>query len=405
MRRFWKTSLLCAAVALMSLVVSSANAHVIYFSQQGPSSLVPSDPSDEFSPRIVQGGLVENTVPQLNLNVGDPGQLHVWINFDDPLTVSQRRTLSSIAFDIAASSGGLTATNFTMANPENVDSGQLRWNGVVGGSLNDSTTQLVTNARAAAVSGASAIGSHPSLFDYDLGHDDTTGGAYLGTLDFTAAAPGTYGLYFRTGELKTVFLNQTVHPLQYGNTAGPIWDGTDVGSGDPIDPGLTLADAIITVAGGGRLDFIVLGGDPAGGVVVPFTGVLPVDVPIGGPAGKIVVDPAFAVDSFFDVFFDVEFAQDASTDLAGLIALLQGQGLTVGPGRTLPSSGPGGIPYDFSLHIPAPDMGGSLVLDFDFGAMGTTGVSVNSVAVPEPSSVAIAALGLVGLLALRRRKA
>lgn len=409
MKRFWKTSVFCAVAAFLSLTAGSINAHVIYFSEQGPADLVLSDPGDEFSPRVVAGGLTENTVPTINMNVDDSRQLHVWINFDNPLTVAQRRTLSSLAFDIVASAdNALIANSFTMANPENLDEGTTRWDGVVDGTLNDTASRLVYNARAAAVA-SPGIGSHPSLFDLDQGHDDVTGGAYLGTLDFRALAGGTYGLYFRTGELKTIFANQTSHPIQYGDELGPVHQGNVVGSGDPIDPGLTLADAIIIVAGGPmRTDLVLIGDDPTGAThTVMFEGRRPVDVPIGGPSAVIAIDNAFytGVDSFFDVFVDVEIAQDANTDLAGLIAMLEGQGLDVEPGRTLPS-GPNGedMEYDFALRLTELGASGQTVLDIDFSANGVVGVSINSVAVPEPSTFALAALGCVVLVGLRRRK-
>ncbi|MEX2185994.1 MAG: PEP-CTERM sorting domain-containing protein [Pirellulales bacterium] len=399
MKRFWKTSLVCAAVALSSLVVRDASAHVIYFSQTGPSDIVLSDPGDEFSPTVVNGGLAEDTVPQISMNVGESRQLHVWMNFDGTASPSPsaRRSMTALGLDIVSNAAGLSANSFELWNPENLDAGLLRWNGTTGGSLNPDASTLVFNSRAVSLVGSAGIGSHPTLYDLDGLHDDTTGGALLGTLDFSALAPGTYGLYFRTGLATTLFSPATTgHPLQYGNTAGPIYQGDDIGNGDQFDAGLTLADAIIVVQGGTTRDLVVIGGDPSGAIDVPFPGRLsPVDTPIGGPAGKLNIDSQFQVDSFFDVFFDI-----TTDDMDGVLAMLGDQGMTVIPGVTLDTR-PSPTTYDFGLHIPG-NPGENLVLDVDFSGVPNT--TVNSVGVPEPSSFVLAALGCVAIVGLRRRK-
>lgn len=165
--------------------------------------------------------------------------------------------------------------------------------------------------------------------------------------------------------------------------------------------------AMITVEGGvTRTELVIVNGDPTGAMNVPFEGRRPVNVPIGGPAAKLAIDNGFAgVDSFFDVFFDVEIAGDSNTDLAGLMDMLSMQGFDVKSGRSLPS-GPNGesMDYDFGIRLGELGGGGQTILDVDFGANGVTGVTLNNVAVPEPSSFILAGLGCVVALGLRRRK-
>lgn len=406
MRRSFK--FVCAALGI-ALLASQATAARLYITQ---SNAIPG------------GGAPKAGVPNITLTPGEMTDLYVWVDLssDGDGGDGPDQFMAGYGLDLLATDAGvIEAVSSDFFNPTLTAFGnpfQPRWSGGHGQpAINPNgagAAELAINARGFSVNPSGAAGiyangvSVPPGGFFPVGDPlyDATNNVWLAQhLKIMArdTGPGlhTTGIQMRVGaNAFSIDNNPGTEYIYFGNDADRVANGAVGATVDSVQ-------AMITVDGGttGRTEFFILGGDPAGGINVPFTGVLPVDVPIGGPAGKIVVDPAFAVDSFFDVFFDVEFAQDASTDLAGLIALLEGQGLTVGPGRMLPSSGPGGIPYDFSLHIPAPDMGGSLVLDFDFGAMGTTGVSVNSVAVPEPSSVAIAALGLVGLLALRRRKA
>jgi hypothetical protein len=62
------------------------------------------------------------------------------------------------------------------------------------------------------------------------------------------------------------------------------------------------------------------------------------------------------------------------------------------------------VEYDFALRLTSLGASGQTVLDFDFSANNVTGVSVNSVGVPEPSTFVLAALGCVAAVGLRRRK-
>lgn len=399
MRKLWKTSLLFAAVGLVSMLARDvAAAHIVYFSETGPDKFVLSDPEDPESEVIVDGGLTENTTPTINLNVGESKQLHVWINMDNRISSATQRVISSVALDIEASAPGLSTNSFTMANPENLGFGGTRWDATVVDGINESATKLVTNAYGFSVASAS-IGNSLTNFDSDQLHDGATNGFYLGTFDFTATAAGSYGLYFRTGLFKSIVVNQSTHPFQYGNADGPTHQGNVVGSGDAIDAGLILADAIINVTGGGRTNVFEFGGDPTGATSVPFGGVQPLDIPVGAPAGKLAIDDAWLRNGFFEVYFDLSFSEPG-TDVDDVIALLQGQGINALPGRPLDN----GVAYDMHIRVPGTP-GNDLVMDFDFTAGGLAGVSVESVGVPEPSTFVLAALGCVGLLAFRRRKA
>lgn len=371
------------------------------------------------------GGAPKAGVPSVTLAPGEMADLYVWVDLssDGDGGDGPDQFMAGYGLDLIATDAGVVeAVSSNFFNPTLTAFGnpfQPRWSGGHGQPVVNpngaGAVELAINARGFSVNPTGAAGiyangvSVPPGGFFPVGDPlyDSANNVWLAQhLKIMArdTGPGlhTTGIKMRVGaNAFSIDNNPGTEFVYFGDDADRVSNGAVGATVDSVQ-------AMITVDGGtvGRPEFVIIGGDPAGGTPVPFTGVMPVDVPIGGPAGKIVVDPGFSRNSFFDVFFDVEFAQDASKDLAGLIAMLQAEGHTVRAGGPL-ESGPNGeiMEYDFSLHIPAPDMGAPLVLDFDFGAMGTTGVSVNSVAVPEPSSVAIAALGLVGLLGLRRRKA
>lgn len=401
-----KTVFTTALAALALVVVAPFSsvgygADVIFFSQIGEPEVVPGT-----NPPMTRanGTLSTSDVPSITINQGEETTLHIWMQL-----TADVHSYNSVAWAVESSNGSVVAaTDHSVANYENLAAGANRWDSALTGDLGAAGDAIIlSNARAFKVT-SPGVGTGTGFFNafpFDQGRDDSSNSFYLGSLTVQGTSPGTAGLYFRTGDFKTILATGNPGQIQYGDSSA-VHVGNVVGSGDAIDGSLAEADAIITVMGTGRPELIIVNGDPTGAMNVPFEGRRPVNVPIGGPAAKLAIDNGFAgSDSFFDVFFDVEIAGDSNTDLAGLMDMLSMQGFDVKSGRSLPS-GPNGesMDYDFGIRLGELGGGGQTILDVDFGANGVTGVTINNVAVPEPSSFILAGLGCVVALGLRRRK-
>ncbi len=352
-------------------------------------------------------------VPALeNLAPGQEIDLDVWVQFSDA-----NQFVNGYSMDLYATDDGVVeAVSSTIVNsgyvfqapPNQFPTGTSRW--PAGGSTILEQPQLNTNGAllwngAAGVVDGRGIDrvlgiSSAAVGNLDPLYDAANGAFLVQTMTLRVldnAAGRSTGLVMHVGGRAMGVDNAT--------TPQEIFFGAGTTSVRSDAPGATdgTVHAMLSVEGGGRTDLFVFGGDPTGATDVPFPGSRrPTDVPVGGPAGKLNIDSQFQVDSFFDVFFDIEIDPSANTDLAGVVAMLEGQGLTVIPGVTLDTQ-PVPTDYDFGLRV-AGSPGENLVMDFDFSANGLEGVSVNSVGVPEPSSFVLAALGCVALIGLRRRK-
>jgi hypothetical protein len=410
MKTAWSSTFAAMAIAAAVSFGSVARGDTIFFSQVGP----PSPPAVPFTPTVAPAPLSPTAIPNVTLESGLETTLHLWVQVE-----GAAHTYDSIAWSLESSNASvLTITGSTVANFGN-GLGNNRWDSALVGELGDpGEAWMLDNSRGFKVS-SPGVGNATPLANFDQGRDNNTGSFYLGTVSVRATGSGTAGLYLRNGTFRTVVAGAGA-TFRYGGT-GNVINGFDIGAGDPIDAGLTMADAIITVPGVGREDVFVVGGDPTDGTEIPFEGVQPVAIDIGGPAGKIVVDPQFSRNSYYDVYFDITIAPDSNTSLGAILDLLEeqlGDG-SVRPGGELPT-GPNREmeSYEFALHLPGPVLPGApagalggaplvgpLVLDFDFSANGMTGVTVNQVAVPEPSSIVLAALGLAAFCGVRRRKA
>lgn len=425
MKCLWRSLLFVAAVVPW-LGLQSVHANTIsnvYFSETPQSALVTVGTANNARTTVPNPpGQTENTVPSLTMNVGDTKSLYIWYNpadlIVDPETEESlnEEKVTALALDVISNVPGLQAVSASMfasgtpAANKRFDSAGIA--PAPDGGLNTDPTTLVSNLRGFTVGGR-GMGNGDGVYVLDRARDNLTGSFYVGEVTFSALDPGTYGLYFRNGKFTSAAIDpngDAIPPLfRYGDDAGPVHDATTIGVTDPIDATNSLADAYVTVLGGPtRTDLIILNRSdspspvlPNGEVAGPNGGV-PKNIAVGGRAdGTIVVENWTT--SFFDVFFDVNIAPDSNTDLAGLMQTLRTQlGVDVLPSPLSDELG-FGVDYDFHVVIPAVP-GETQRLDFDFSANGITGVTVDNIGVPEPSSMILAAIGGVALIGFRLRR-
>lgn len=391
--------------AIVALLMAPADSfgHRIYFSTDPPP--VTADP---FSFPPTAPGHVQNTRPEITLTVGgDPalalGRLEVWLNMDNPLPT---RIMNSVALDIEASAPGVAQElNYVTINYDNIDAGDQRWDNTLI-TAQGGPTQWVTDGRGFGVSSPRVSNSN-STHDFDQGHDDITGDFHIATLDFRGVAPGVIGLYFRVGAFKMVVSGQTTHPIQFGHN-NDTYQGTTVGAGDIITADLANADAIIRVVSVAPTRDILkrtneADTNPDRDIPGP-TGGTPLDIPYHSAEGTLIARQWR--DSFFDVFFDIEqgdpnVAMSLLQAQANNTTDAEGYQVIATPGRRL---NPGGPEYEFMVRFPGQTPGADQTLDFDFGS---SGIVVGHLGIPEPSSIVLTAMGLVGLAfyGARRRRA
>jgi hypothetical protein len=420
--RISKASLAFSAAVLLLAMTTDAFAHRIYFSTVGPPIPRVSDG------KYVAPGLVENTAPEITLTQGTSQDVHVWLNLDNtPLG----RVLNSVSVSIDSSAPGHVSaggfevfdahndTNFTTrwahrgaeANPEaaicQVDPfldphmciyGPSSGTSVVG--VNTSPTRLIESASGAGAT-SDRVGNNTNTFDFENGHDDPTSGFYFGRLSINALQAGRVGLYFRVGEEKVIVSGQTTHPVQFGANAD-THQGNVVDAGDQMTPDLALADLIINVLGiEPTRDVLSRFNDPntePDRVVSGQVGSEPINVPFGTTEGTLVLED-FIVPTTgnFDVYVDIRGDGTEAAAAAATLVAQSNNGVEADGYLVVPSPGPDdlglGIDYDFIVRFPNATSGPQ-IFDFEFGAGGPV---VDIIGIPEPSSIALSAMALVGL--------
>ncbi len=234
-------------IASSVLCAPASFAATVFFSEVGMPIL--KSPGNTLPRYVAPAPLTIADVPTINMLVGETRVLHVWLRPDDYPPVQSYATL---AIDVESSNPVVAhALGFDVPNFVNQITNDYRWQFTELRSLGSAgDTDWVTNAFALRIVG-DGVTNDPWIAGADAGFDSDSGSFYFGTLTFRADAPGTSGLYFRTGESGTFLAdgNATPAPLQYGgNVVSPPYDGNVAGSGDLVTPDIAFADAIIHVA-------------------------------------------------------------------------------------------------------------------------------------------------------------
>jgi hypothetical protein len=237
---------------------------------------------------------------------------------------------------------------------------------------------------------------------------------YHGRIDLHALHPGTTNLYFRVGRALITQRDPGDAMVDFGAAGGPITNGSDynnttaTGGGNPLG----TPDAIIIVGGGQMPRMVTVGtGDPN-------TADSRIDFSMGqqralrglnfmGPHSVGILNYPADLDGNADVFFNLLGCDAACmADLANIAGRSMG---TILASNVLTGAASDGNPFlpgaDLHLILNGGAMGGGLgddfILTYDFGG----GVTVEGIAIPEPSSIVLAILGMAGLagFGLRRR--
>jgi len=364
-------------------------------------------------------------VPTIDATTGTEYDLHVWLLPDAD------QNYIGAAWSVATNNpAAVTAVSSTADNPVNTGNSLTRWGNVNGGTINATrdpdaggplpTENLLTdNARGAVIvigtnSGIGSLAQHAT----DPGRDAASGAFHLGTLRVRATGTtGSAGLYLRQGQNLMNIRNgagttiTTSVPLFFGNTqTSPVNAGSGGRNlGDPLDPNNVGADAILNFGGvTPRLELIQFTDDPNNMgqlFVVPGpsnTG--PINFALTPPANMVQLDAQNVQHSFFDVFFDLNQENEAA--LAALAATLQAQEADEGLNfvRVLNNGeNPLANGIDYDIHIQYSNTpGANRFVDVDFSSI--PGMLINNIAIPEPSTWALAACGLIGLALTRRRR-
>lgn len=375
------------ATELGSPARGSAAEAQMYFSRRGPTT------EGCLGPTV--GG-----VPQFVMAFGRMPTLHIWLNVDG---LPANDTFSELGWGVEYTSINTYATaplvGSDIANPLNPASGQMRWDATLG---EPAPTSFMIY-RAGGVSQTSPSIGTTAAAQLDPGYDAASNSFYLGSI--TTYVEDLHHYYLRNGG-RTALKSGEPIDLLFGDS-DLAHSGATPDDGDPLTAGYADAQVYST------LRQVILGiyAFPAD-ANPPHAIERHIDLAAGrGNAAYCSLGEWYskvAVDSYHrdQLEIYVDFAGVSGADFFERLPMIPPSEMDIESIVDVSGTYPlhNGIDYDVRIRYAGPPPGESFVLSFDteFDYPGYPIANIGIV--PEPSSVALAAIGVAAAaLAYRRR--
>ena len=361
---------------------------------------------------------------QLDLAAASTAELSLWFKPRGNLGAANAERISGLGLDIwsnvTSGTNPAVATSFSLYDGDAIQPGSFplpdtnhgpRWNNFGLGAVGAVGDEMfLSGVNAVAFDSRGVSESVPNFFDgeryADPGNPTTDGGTfYLGALDVSGLSVGTVELYLQVGAATITVAGEGGADIQFGT--GPLTAdaGADIGYRNALGSPDAIIEVIDSNGGGGDAVSLSIETNPSGATFdfddSASAGNLKSTIDFGSPTGAgtaIFRSLNDAHDENLMVFFDLDLGGSTIGDVIGLFDSVAG--VTAEDATGVWSFN--GFDYDLKLTFDgAGNAGRDAVLGFDFSSLGVT---ANAAAVPEPTSLALAALACVGLVGFGRHR-